>query len=122
MIVRLIIPEKYAKKKEFNIVNLPINLGIGGAVQTGYKYAYENGYDVAVQVDGDGQHDPEFLNTMADYLIEHQVDMVIGSRFIEKGVSVIDNKKNGNSVLFKINKSVDRKNYRSNIRVKNDRT
>ena len=39
---------------------------------------------VAVQVDGDGQHDPEFLNTMADYLIEHQVDMVIGSRFIEK--------------------------------------
>ncbi len=52
--------------------------------RTGYKYAYENGYDVAVQVDGDGQHDPEFLNTMADYLIEHQVDMVIGSRFIEK--------------------------------------
>ena len=61
-----------------------MNLGIGGAVQTGYKYAYENGYDVAVQVDGDGQHDPEFLSTMAEYLIEHRVDMVIGSRFIEK--------------------------------------
>lgn len=75
---------KICEEKEFNIVNLPINLGIGGAVQTGYKYAYENGYDVEVQVDGDGQHDPEFLNTMADYLIEHQVDMVIGSRFIEK--------------------------------------
>ena len=75
---------KICEEKEFNIVNLPINLGIGGAVQTGYKYAYENGYDVAVQVDGDGQHDPEFLNTMADYLIEHQVDMVIGSRIIEK--------------------------------------
>lgn len=75
---------KICEEKEFNIVNLPINLGIGGAVQTGYKYAYENGYDVAVQVDGDGQHDPEFLNTMADYLIEHQVDMVIGSIFIEK--------------------------------------
>ena len=75
---------KICDEKEFNIVNLPINLGIGGAVQTGYKYAYENGYDVAVQVDGDGQHNPEFLNTMADYLIEHQVDMVIGSRFIEK--------------------------------------
>ena len=75
---------KICEEKEFNIVNLPINLGIGGAVQTGYKYAYVNGYDVAVQVDGDGQHDPEFLNTMADYLIEHQVDMVIGSRFIEK--------------------------------------
>ena len=75
---------KICEEKEFNIVNLPINLGIGGAVQTGYKYAYENGYDVALQVNGDGQHDPEFLNTMADYLIEHQVDMVIGSRFIEK--------------------------------------
>lgn len=75
---------KICEEKEFDIVNLPINLGIGGAVQTGYKYAYENGYDVAVQVDGDGQHDPEFLNTMADYLIDHQVDMVIGSRFIEK--------------------------------------
>ena len=75
---------KICEEKGFNIVNLPINLGIGGAVQTGYKYAYENGYDVAVQVDGDGQHDPEFLSTMAEYLIEHRVDMVIGSRFIEK--------------------------------------
>lgn len=75
---------KICEEKGFDIVNLPINLGIGGAVQTGYKYAYENGYDVAVQVDGDGQHDPEFLNTMAKYLVEHQVDMVIGSRFIEK--------------------------------------
>ncbi len=68
----------------FNIVNLPINLGIGGAVQTGYRYAYEHGYDVAVQVDGDGQHDPEFLDTMAAYLVDHNLDMVIGSRFIEK--------------------------------------
>lgn len=75
---------KICEEKGFNIVNLPINLGIGGAVQTGYKYAYENGYDVAVQVDGDGQHDPEFLNIMAEYLTEHKVDMVIGSRFIEK--------------------------------------
>ena len=68
----------------FHYVDLPINLGIGGAVQTGYKYAWENGYDMAVQVDGDGQHDPEFLELMAEYLETHQVDMVIGSRFIEK--------------------------------------
>lgn len=68
----------------FNVINLPINLGIGGAVQTGYRYAYEQGYDVAVQVDGDGQHDPEFLNIMAGYLIKNELDMVIGSRFIEK--------------------------------------
>lgn len=68
----------------FNIVNLPINLGIGGAVQTGYQYAVEYGYDMAVQVDGDGQHDPQFLEMMASYIEENHVDMVIGSRFIEK--------------------------------------
>lgn len=68
----------------YNIINLPINLGIGGAVQTGYKYAYNQDYDIAVQVDGDGQHDPLFLEVMAQYLEEHSADMVIGSRFIEK--------------------------------------
>ena len=68
----------------FNVINLPINLGIGGAVQTGYRYGYNKGYDVAVQVDGDGQHNPEFLVKMADYLERKKVDMVIGSRFIEK--------------------------------------
>lgn len=75
---------KICEQKGYNIVNLPINLGIGGAVQTGYKYAVRNGYDMAVQVDGDGQHDPRFLEEMADYLEEHNLDMVVGSRFIEK--------------------------------------
>ena len=68
----------------FNVLNLPINLGIGGAVQTGYLYAYRNGYDIAVQFDGDGQHDAKYLDKMADYLVENNADMVIGSRFIEK--------------------------------------
>ncbi len=68
----------------YNIINLPINLGIGGAVQTGYRYGYLNGYDMAVQVDGDGQHDPKYLVKMAEYLEEKHVNMVIGSRFIEK--------------------------------------
>ena len=72
------------ESRGYNIVNLPINLGIGGAVQTGYKYAFEYGYDVAVQVDGDGQHDPGFLSVMAEYMEQNKVDMVIGSRFIEK--------------------------------------
>lgn len=72
------------EKNGFNVVNLPINLGIGGAVQTGYKYAFNNNYDIAVQVDGDGQHDPAFLNKMAEYLEEKNLDMVIGSRFIER--------------------------------------
>lgn len=67
-----------------NAVNLPINLGIGGAVQTGYIYALKNGYDYAVQVDGDGQHDPIYLKSMYDTIVSEQADMVIGSRFIEK--------------------------------------
>lgn len=76
--------KEICERNGFNIVSLPINLGIGGAVQTGYMYAEEYGYDVAVQVDGDGQHDPQFLRKMAEYLETHDVDMVIGSRFIEK--------------------------------------
>lgn len=70
--------------KNYNIINLPINLGIGGAVQTGYKYAVQKGYDMAVQVDGDGQHNPEFLEKMASYMESGNYDMVIGSRFIDK--------------------------------------
>lgn len=72
------------EKNHFRYVDLPINLGIGGAVQTGYMYAERYGYDLAVQVDGDGQHDPAYLETMAEYMESHDVDMVIGSRFIEK--------------------------------------
>ncbi|MGT2934889.1 glycosyltransferase family 2 protein [Streptococcus castoreus] len=66
----------------FNVISLPINLGIGGAVQTGYCYAKRNGYDIAVQVDGDGQHNPSFLNQMVDVLEKSSMNMVIGSRFI----------------------------------------
>lgn len=75
---------KICEDNQYNIVNLPINLGIGGAVQTGYRYAYEEGYDLAVQVDGDGQHDPAFLEEMSRYMKENDLDMVIGSRFINK--------------------------------------
>jgi len=71
-------------ENNLNFVDLPINLGIGGAVQTGYRYAYENGYDIAVQVDGDGQHDAAFLNSMEEILVNEKLDMVIGTRFINK--------------------------------------
>ena len=66
-----------------NFVDSPINLGIGGAVQTGYRYALEFGYDIAVQVDADGQHNPEFLKIMAEELENTDAAMVIGSRFID---------------------------------------
>lgn len=72
------------KENNLCVLNLPINLGIGGAVQTGYLYAYKNGYDYAVQFDGDGQHDAKFLGEMRDYMESHDVDLLIGSRFIEK--------------------------------------
>lgn len=72
------------KDAELNVIDLPLNLGIGGAVQTGYLYACQNGYDIAVQFDGDGQHDAKYLNEMAETLVKEQADMVIGSRFIEK--------------------------------------
>lgn len=72
------------RENGFHVVNLPINLGIGGAVQTGYRYALENGYDIAVQMDGDGQHDAAYLGEMARVLEEEKLNMVIGSRFIEK--------------------------------------
>ena len=71
------------KQNQINYINLPANLGIGGAVQTGYLYAYENGYDTAVQVDADGQHDPKYLSMMLDTMKKENADMIIGSRFIE---------------------------------------
>lgn len=72
------------RKNNLNYVNLSVNLGIGGAVQTGYLYACQNGYDMAVQFDGDGQHDAAYLEMMAEELVRTKSDMVIGSRFIEK--------------------------------------
>lgn len=71
------------ENNHLNYINLPVNLGIGGAVQTGYKYALEHEYDMAVQVDGDGQHDPAYLHSLEDTLIKENADMVIGSRFIK---------------------------------------
>ena len=71
------------ESNHLNYINLPVNLGIGGAVQTGYKYALEHEYDMAVQVDGDGQHDPAYLHSLEETLIKENADMVIGSRFIK---------------------------------------
>lgn len=68
-------------------ISLVHNLGIGGAVQTGYKYAYENDYDVAVQFDGDGQHDVRYVKDIVKPIKENKADMVIGSRFIDKSSS-----------------------------------
>ena len=59
------------------------NLGIGGAVQTGYKYAQKNNYDIAIQFDGDGQHDIRYVKEIIEPVIKNEADMVIGSRFVK---------------------------------------
>jgi len=67
------------------VVTLPINLGIGGAVQTGFLFARKHGYDLAVQVDADGQHKPAEVRLLLDPVLKNEADMVVGSRFMEKG-------------------------------------
>ena len=76
--------KKVCRSRRYEVLNLPINMGIGGAVQTGYRYARDNDYDIAVQIDGDGQHDVGFLGEMIRYIQEENADCVIGSRFVEK--------------------------------------
>lgn len=67
------------------VLRMPFNLGIGGAMQAGYRYADEHDYDFAVQVDGDGQHDPAQIERLADeFRRDHSLDFVFGSRFAEE--------------------------------------
>ena len=70
-----------------HVLRLPFNLGIGGAVQTGFRYAFERGYDVAVRVDGDGQHDPAQLGRVLEPVLSGDADIAVGSRFAAEGVS-----------------------------------
>ena len=70
------------ESEKANYLKLPVNLGIGGAVQAGYIYAKENNYDIAIQIDGDGQHDPEYLDRLIEPILEGEADCVIGSRFV----------------------------------------
>lgn len=68
-------------RHKINHINLSFNLGIGGCVQTGYKFAVDNNYDIAIQFDGDGQHDASYIDSLIDG-INNGFDMVVGSRFI----------------------------------------
>ncbi|MBF0511366.1 MAG: glycosyltransferase family 2 protein [Candidatus Omnitrophica bacterium] len=72
-----------ARNLGVRVVSLPFNLGIGAAVQTGFQYAQNHGYAIAVQVDGDGQHDASFLEKLIAPISSHAADMVVGSRFLE---------------------------------------
>lgn len=72
------------EKNNLNHINLSVNLGIGGAVQTGFKYALRNGFDIAIQMDGDGQHPPSELEKIILPIYTNEADVSIGSRYINK--------------------------------------
>ena len=76
--------KKTANAEKWNVIHLPINSGIGVAVQTGYRYAWENNYDIAIQIDGDGQHDIQYLPKIVQPIVDETADVVIGSRFVAK--------------------------------------
>ena len=79
--------QKVLEENNIKHIRLIRNLGIGGAVQTGYKYAYENNYDIAIQFDGDGQHDVNYIPNICEPLINGQADMCIGTRYLDKNES-----------------------------------
>jgi glycosyltransferase involved in cell wall biosynthesis len=74
-----------AASKGARVLRLPFNLGIGGAVQTGFRFAFEHGYDIAVRVDGDGQHDPSQLDRVLAPVLSGEADIAVGSRFAGDG-------------------------------------
>lgn len=76
--------EILARRTGVNVISLPFNLGYGAALQTGYIYANQNNYDIVVQIDADGQHDPEYINDFLSTLRKDDVDVVIGSRYLQK--------------------------------------
>ncbi len=71
------------RTKGYNYIDLPINLGLEGAFRAGMKYAYYKGYEFAVQYDGDGQHNPEYILPMSEFAAERNLDIVVGSRFLD---------------------------------------
>ena len=77
---------KLLEENHYNHIDLPSNLGIGGAVQTGYKYAALHGYDIAIQFDADGQHNVEYINALIQPIKDHEANLVIGSSFIDKSM------------------------------------
>ena len=76
--------EKICIENKLPMISLVHNLGIGGGVQTGYKYAYKNNYDIAIQFDGDGQHDANYIKNIVEPIVDGEANMVIGSRYVEE--------------------------------------
>lgn len=77
--------EMVARDLGVMVLGLPFNLGIGGAMQTGYRYAEQNGYDIAIQFDGDGQHVASEVKALCEGLQQGRADIIVGSRFLQPG-------------------------------------
>lgn len=73
-----------ARRAGVPLVRHPVNLGVGGALQTGFRYGMEHGYDVLVQLDADGQHDPAFLTSVLAPVLDGRCDVCIGSRYVAR--------------------------------------
>lgn len=74
--------KEICEKNNFNMLSLPVNYGLTSGIQLGMKYAYKNGYDVAIQFDGDGQHQAKYLKNLVKEIEENGTNIVIGSRFV----------------------------------------
>ncbi len=70
------------RENGYPMLDLPVNIGLAGVMQAGFQYAYEKGYECALQFDGDGQHQPEYIERMCRQMAEYGADIVIGSRFV----------------------------------------
>ena len=76
--------KEICEKNNFNVLSLPINYGLTSGIQVGMKYAYKNNYDIAIQFDGDGQHQAKYLKDLVEQIESEKADIVIGSRFVDK--------------------------------------
>ena len=74
--------KEVCEKNNFNMLSLPVNYGLTSGIQVGMKYAYKNGYDIAIQFDGDGQHQARYLKDLVKEIEENDVDIAVGSRFV----------------------------------------
>ena len=76
--------KKICEEKNYNVLTLPTNLGLTSGIQLGMKYAYKNNYDIAIQFDGDGQHEAKYLPQLVKAIEEGECEIAIGSRFVNK--------------------------------------
>lgn len=76
--------KEICEKNQFKILSLPINYGLTSGIQVGMKYAYQNGYDIVIQFDGDGQHSAKYIQELVEEIEENHCDIAIGSRFVTK--------------------------------------